>query len=413
MTFEPTPGQAKALTMVEHLLQGDGPRRGVLTGYAGTGKTTLLHVIAETHGSPIVLTPTGKAALRVREATGLPGMTIHKWLYKVSEDGKTGLPRWTKKPLDEIQAPSSGLLVIDEASMLGQDVWVDVWSVASALGYKVLLVGDTFQLPPVTKKTDAPWSALRDVGTKYRADLTEVCRQALDSPIVRASMALRQGELEAMDAIGTDLAVVPRDRLVARFLELPAGNRALIAHRNATRRELNLEVREALGYGDALAAGEPLLVLFNNYFLDRFNGEVVTFDDWVRVPDDAVAVRDRWRNTSVMLGFGVAQVEGAEAIVSPDEVFGRTGEMSESTIGKAAKEHALSRWGYSRSQPPPSHLNANLGYALTCHKAQGSEWGGVAVVMEDSLGAAYTLPWRRWLYTATTRARDRVFLCYA
>lgn len=412
MDFEPTPGQADALTMITKLLQVDGPAHGTLTGFAGTGKTTLLGVVAAEHGNPLVLTPTGKAALRVKEATDLPAMTIHKWLYKVSEDRDTGLPRWTKKSLDEIGRPANDLLVIDEASMLDQDVWLDVWSVASALGFKVLIVGDRFQLPPVTKRPGKPWSALTDVSRQHRADLTEVVRQALDSPILRASMALRSGETEAMDAIGTDLPVVPRTQLVERFLELPAGNRALITHRNTTRHALNGEVRAALGHGDQLVAGEPLLVLFNNYFLDRFNGEVVTFQDWVKAPEDVVTVRDRWKNLSVQIGLGIANVEGAQATLSPDEVFGRTAAMPETTISKAAKEHALSRWGYSRANPPPSHLNANLGYALTAHKAQGSEYAGVAVVLEDSLGAAYTLPWRRWVYTAATRGKQTVFLCY-
>ena len=279
MDFQLTQGQEKAQEMVKDLLGDDEGGYGVLTGFAGSGKTFLLQVLAEEHGPPQVLAPTGKAALRVREATGLEASTIHRYLYRAVENPKTGETTWAKKPHDQIAVPENRLLVVDEASMLGQELWLDLWGTAQALGLRVLLTGDTFQLPPVVKdRSSGTWrnfSVLTDLKPKHRADLTEVVRQALGSPIIRASMLLRQGEGPAMDAVMSHLEAVPRKALIETFLGMPAGDRALIVHRNQTRHALNLEVRTALGYTEQiLREEEPLLVLENNYKLDRFNGEV-------------------------------------------------------------------------------------------------------------------------------------------
>lgn len=415
MTFEPTKGQAAALDMIEALVGEDDPAYAVLTGYAGTGKTTLLQVVAEAHGSPLILTPTGKAALRVQEATGLDASTVHRWLYRPNEDRKTGEVRWQKRPLDDVDLPANRLIVVDEASMVGEELWADIWWLASAIGCKVLLVGDRFQLGPVTKENTRPFNALRDLKAARRADLTEVVRQALDSPIIRASMLIRAGESETLEALTEVLDAVQRPRLVEAFLAL-APSRALIAHRNQTRHDLNLEVRKVLGHHPTvLRPGEPLLVLFNNYQVDRFNGEVVCFDKWVEAPGEPVPVRDRYKNLSMMVGYGLARVDGAEVILSQDEVFGQTGAMPMTTLARAARDHAVQKWKYDRKLAPP-YLNANLGYCLTAHKAQGSEFDDVMVVVEGSVGwgsgGMYGLEGRRHLYTAITRAKKRVQICF-
>jgi ATP-dependent exoDNAse (exonuclease V) alpha subunit len=419
VSLELTKGQEQARLMIEKLLDEDEAKFAVLSGYAGTGKTTMLKVVAQEQGEPLILTPTGKAALRVAEATGIGAQTLHKWMYKASEDPKTGEPRWAKKPVNEIQLPTNGLVVIDEASMVSEEIWRDLWMFCSSIGLKVVLVGDKFQLPPVVKKDEnGSWktfSALTDLKTDYRTDLTEVCRQALDSPIIKASMMIRQGEMQAMDAIMDILPSTPANKLVESFLKQEKGQRALIAHTNAKRQALNLEVRKALGYDSRhIEAGEPLLVLMNNYHLDRFNGEVVTFAGWKQTPDPAVAVRDRFKNISSMISFGLANIEGRDAVLSQEEIFAQASDMPTTTIRRAAGHHAVDKWGYDKTNAPP-HLNANLGYCLTAHKSQGSEWNDVTVVIEPSVGGrqgAYGLEGRRWAYTAITRARKNVSVCF-
>jgi ATP-dependent exoDNAse (exonuclease V) alpha subunit len=406
--FRPTDGQAQALDMVRTLLQEEGAAFAVLSGYAGTGKTTLLRVIAEEHGDPQILTPTGKAALRVAEATGRQASTIHRWLYKAVEDPKTGETKWEHKGLDEIPLPGNQLVVIDEASMVGKATWEDIWGLCSSIGLKVLLVGDRFQLGPVTRADEPPFNALVNTAAHYRTDLVEVCRQALDSPIIRASMLIRKSEDGTLDAF--DILEDIKGAIEHEFLKM-APSRALIAHKNTTRQRVNLEVRKILGYNERdLVAGEPLLVLFNNYHLNRFNGEVVEFQGWKYAPKSPVAVTDRFKNLSTMMGFGIAKIEGANAILSLEEVFAQTQGMPETTVSRAARGYARDRFFYE-SGTTPGHLNANLGYCLTAHKAQGSEWDDVLVVIEPSI-RYLSFEGRRWLYTAITRAKKNVRITF-
>jgi exodeoxyribonuclease-5 len=410
MTIQLTDGQQRAADMVQRLLKHDGSAYGVLTGYAGTGKTTLLKELARVHGEPLILTPTGKASLRVTEATDLPSSTIHRWLYKPSEHPKTGDVVWQKKPIDLIELPANCFVVIDEASMVGFNLWADVWALCSSLNVKVLLVGDKFQLGPVQPKGEVSFNALTDAETEFRAELTEVTRQALDNPILRASMMIRQGESQAMDAVTDILKGCGWSDVVPTFLGQPLlESKALIAHRNATRQSLNLAVRKAVGYQDeVITVGEPLLVLFNNYGLDRMNGEIVNFGGWEHAPGDHFVVKDRFKNLAVEMSFGVAKVEDGQALLSPQEVFARTEGMPERTIARNARDHAMYKFGYDK-RLCPHHLNANFGYCLTAHKAQGSEWDNVVVVIEPSLqnpfsvaGAALDLhgcdagPARKW-----------------
>lgn len=404
-----TEGQERARVMVGQMLAQDEASFGVLTGFAGTGKTTMQRVLADEHDEPLILAPTGKAALRVTEATGLRAMTIHRWMKAPQQNPKTGEVKYVNKSLDLIELPANHLVVIDEASMVSDELWGDVWALCSSLGLRVLLVGDRFQLPPVVGKDRPPFSVLTDLRTKHRADLTEVCRQALDSPIIRASMMIRESEEGTMDALTDHLPLVREDKLVDHFMQM-AARRALVAHRNKTRQRLNLEVRARLGHHQRdLGKGEPLLVLYNNYKIDRFNGEVLSFEGWDTVPDEPVAVRDRFKNLSSMMGFGLARAEGHQVTLSPEEVFAQTDKMPMGTIARAAKDHAVYRWGYDRPAAPP-HLNAELGYCLTAHKAQGSEWDDVLVVLEPTIDV-YSVEGRRWLYTAITRARKNVAVC--
>ena len=377
-------------------------------GYVVTHNTTLLKAIADVHGTPQILAPTGKAAIRVTEATGLPASTIHRWLYKATEDPKTGEPKWDRKPLDEIAMPPNGIVIIDEASMLTDRIWADIWGLCRTIGFKVLLVGDPFQLSPV-KPDDKAFSALA-LGTPYRAQLTEVVRQALDNPIIRASMMIRQSE----DGILGALDILPTTKpsaLIEDFISM-APSRALVTWMNITRKKLNQDVRKALKRSqDDLEPGEPLLVMYNNYNLDRFNGEVVNFKGWVQTPKEQIPVRDAYKNLSVWASYGIAEVEGVEVVatLSPEEVFGRLGEMPPKKTTFYGKVYARDYFGYEKNLEP-SHLAANFGYCLTCHKAQGSQWQDVMVVIEPGL-RMFSLEGRRWIYTSLTRARKNARLC--
>lgn len=425
MDFELTEGQKQAMAMVDRLMKTRPPCPAVITGFAGTGKTTMIKAIASQYGEPMVLTPTGKAAIRVQEATGLSAGTIHKWLFLPVEDQKTGEIKFQRKPSNLIDRPWNGLIIIDEASMVGRDLWEAIWDAALLLELRVVLVGDPFQLAPVEgKRPDsedwAPFAPLTDVDTDFRAHLSEVTRQALDNPILRASMMLRESgniypPLQLLNRVFTRT-------FDDKCMEVYKAGGAIIVHKNETRHRLNRMVRDRLGYKNDLVSGEPLLVLRNTYEIDRFNGEVIEYQGWSKYDATPKAVRDNWKNISLMLTFGLAKVDGREVMLCPEQVRGEASLMSESVIGKNSK------WYYGDNYHPdgqplystpeyegqpkqylgPPHLHCNFGYALTAHKAQGSEWDQVLVLIEGSTRPA-SYEGRRWLYTAITRAKEK---CY-
>lgn len=407
MDFTPTDGQAKALVMVKELVKmpHDRPRIGVLRGYAGTGKTTLIRVLGAELGELAIIAPTGKAAVRVTEATGLPASTVHRFIYAPREDPLSGKVTFSRRAIEEIHCPSSQLIVIEEASMVGEQMFEDIYSVALELGCHILCVGDPFQLPPVeveSKDKSVPFGLLLP-NFKYdtQADLTEITRQALESPIIRASMKLRFGD--AAEAVMEMPRVRPAEML-EKHLELLNTNGVVICHKNSSRHELNRRIREHKNLSKlTLHDGEPVLVLRNNYQLNRFNGEVLKFDGWVKTPGKQYEIYDRWRQSVDHASFGLATVEGGEECgIVPKAVFGSLDSLSVSAIEQVART-ALG--------PKVPYLHCSFGYTLTAHKSQGSEWKDVMVVVERSV-QPYTKDGRRWLYTAVTRARENVSIVW-
>lgn len=428
-----TNGQEQGLAMARKLKEyKKEPRLAVLAGYAGTGKTTLLKMVAEELGYPIIVAPTGKAALRVKEATGVTAKTIHSWMYDAKEDENTGEVSFSRKGPDELDVGESHILVIDEASMVYEELWDDIYDSCVMMKMNILIVGDPFQLPPVQKSRDSmgnerEFNLLSEKFTYHeRVLLTEVVRQALESPIIRASMMVREGD-PAMAVF--QLPRIKPSELVDRAAAMVRLGGVAICHRNETRNKLNVAVRRSLGKPDnQIQAGEPLLVLQNNYRLMRFNGESVQFQGWIDEPAGEHKIKDWIRKQEAVSRFGVAQLEPTEAdprshaILCEEQVFGRLGHLSDPPIVKTARtifgrscivtpEEAALMSPEDREQALGyPFLHANFGYVMTCHKSQGSEWNNVLVVLEPSL-RMNDADGKRWLYTAITRAKESVTLC--
>ena len=406
-------GQTEAMEMIKLFREQDVERVARVTGYAGTGKTTLIKEISAAGKTPDVLTPTGKAALRVGEATGVFAMTIHRFLYEPTEDPKTGKPIFKlKETWDDIMVDMIGkLVVVDEASMVDKQVWNDLLTISKRVGFHILLMGDLFQLPPVYKDNDGRGFSTLTLDTPFSVNLTEVHRQAQESPIIRASMMLRSGapEYEAMET----LEAMGANKLVPEIIEARARGGVSICFTNKRRHALNASVRKELGYTNGLEAKEPILVTQNNYQLNVWNGEVLEFQGWDRPPQEDLveAVVDRYTGNSMNVHFGVGRLDGQYAVIADESV---TGKVEAAGVGAWAVRKAARRWYKDtyRTEHSIPYLDCNYGYALTCHKAQGSEWPEVIVVMEDALSALRGIEKKRWLYTAITRAKDRVRYCY-
>lgn len=395
-----SPQQAAALDHVGAWLKDPNAKQVFrLFGYAGTGKTTLARHLAESVRSPLFAAFTGKAASVLRDK-GCPGAsTLHSLLYNVRDRDKSRLnelknildamdrrhPDWAETSAefaleqDKIRRPwfhvnpdsnlkSADLLVVDEVSMVDERIGKDILS----FNKKVLVLGDPAQLPPV-----------RGGGffTEARPDvlLTEIHRQALDNPILQWATLARTGETIPYGDLGL-AKKLRRDAVTDEWL---ASAGQVLCGKNETRRDLNKRIRKTLGRTSTLPVNKDVLVmLMNEHKLGVLNGTVCSaYCDAEPDPSDParfyVTVKYPTENGRARLLTGLAFDSGP-------------------FLGKECA-------------PGRNVLQVDFGYALTVHKAQGSQWPGV-VVYDDGFGKREPDVRRRWLYTAITRAEKQLYI---
>lgn len=364
-----SPQQDQAIKAVQAWLRDPrGKQVFRLFGYAGTGKTTLAKVLAkDVRGMVLYATFTGKASLILRKKGCEGACTIHSLIYKVETDEVTGEANFIIN--EESDLADAALLIVDEVSMVGDELAADLLS----FGTRILVLGDPAQLPPVKGEgyfiNDAP-----DVM------LTEVHRQAQDNPIIHMSMLIREGHRLKRGSYG-DSAVIRRedvstDKMQALVLE----SDQLLCGLNRTRTAFNRRIRALKGLAGFPndwfpARGDRLICLRNNRDKHLFNGGL-------------------WRVDHVEDKFGRLDM----TVTSLDEDRSPVGirVLEEFFNGT---EHKLD-WREKRDSDQFTY-----GWAITCHKSQGSQWDSVIVFDESG---AFRDSRSNWLYTAVTRAADRV-----
>ena len=362
--MEFSPQQDRALAAVATWQKAAARRRADqvfrLFGFAGTGKTTLARHIAEgIDGAVIFCAFTGKAASVMRSKGCEDASTIHSLIYR-SRESKAEEPTFVLNRASDVK--HAKLVVIDECSMVDEELGNDLMS----FGVPVLVLGDPAQLPPVKGG---------GFFTEHEPDvmLTEVHRQARDNPIVRLSMVVREGRRLEPGHYG-ETKVVGRDAIDAA--QIMACDQVLVG-RNETRRKFNKRIRELSGYHDIMPAKEEKLVcLRNNRKKGLLNGETFTVK----------LVGER--------SGGLVKLR-----VAPE-----TGD------GPTVRVAVLEQFFEGRGEEVPWDIRRHTdefdyGYALTVHKAQGSQWDDV-VLFDESW--AFREHRQRWLYTAITRAAKRL-----
>ncbi len=402
-----SPEQTAALDGVGQWLAN--PRRNpffYLGGYAGTGKTTLAKYLAAGVERPVYAAYTGKAASVMRAAGCVGATTIHSLIYRPKEKSRVKLARLRADLAELLQGSArsatlhdriaalrreiraeekqvarpafdlgeghdlraADLLELDEVSMINGTVGEDVLS----FGVPVLVLGDPAQLPPI-----------RGGGffTKREPDalLTKIHRQAEGNPIITAATAVREtGELPSPELGDPRFATTERGVLdIAWLLEQDQ----IIVGRNRTRHAINAAARKFLGHGgDLPREGERLVGLRNDHELGLLNGETY------RVLADA---EEGGQDTCLV----TIQAEGNGVEPLTVEVW---------RWALRGEDRSALPWHARREAQELTY-----GYALTCHKAQGSQWPSVVVYDESAVFGAQT---RRWLYTAITRASERLMV---
>lgn len=368
-----SPQQDAAIKTVQAWLRDSkAPQVFRLFGYAGTGKTTLAkHLAADVSGSVVFAAFTGKAALMLRKKGCAGASTIHSLIYKPEEDPITGETHFVLNPNGG--ASTASLIVVDEVSMVGADLAVDLLS----YGTKVLVLGDPAQLPPV-KGEGYFINATPDVM------LTDIHRQAQDNPIIRMSMDIREGRGLAAGRYGESL-VIPRQKITKDDLrEMVMASDQLLCGMNKTRQAFNARVREIKGLVglDAPwcpAPGDRLVCLRNNREKGIFNGGL-------------------WNTTTTSMSGGPEQLLDLR-VESLDEDGKPPIDITVPGAFFTGGEKDLD-WRTRRKADEFTY-----GWALTCHKAQGSQFDYPVIFDESSV---FREDRDKWLYTACTRAVDRV-----
>ena len=420
----------------------------LLKGYAGTGKTTLIAACVKTLLSfgvkVVLLAPTGRAAKVITQYSGYSAFTIHKWIYR-KQSQKDVLGKFVLNK----NTSNNTIFIVDEASMISAssaetsvfgsgNVLEDlVQFVDSGDNCRLMLVGDEAQLPPV--RLDRSPALDKHVIESYGYEVTditlhEVVRQEAGSGILANATELRAmieknkcvtpkfslvGFEDVVRLSGTDFV----ETLESSYSKVGLNDTIVISYSNKRANKYNQGIRnQILWHEEELSIGDLLMVVRNNYFWVEKNSDIsfIANGDIVEVV--------RIRGTKELHGFRFAEVtvrlvdyqqQEIDVVIMLDTLTvdgpslpaERSNHLYESvSLDYADVVSKRSKLKKVKEDPYFNALQVKYAYAVTCHKAQGGQWKHVYIdqgfFKDDMLNKEYL----RWLYTAFTRATEKVYL---
>lgn len=449
--FQPTLKQNIVLQQLAEFIFTKRPNAlYVLKGYAGTGKTTIVGSIVsnlwKAKKSAVLMAPTGRAAKVISNYSGKEAFTIHKKIYFPRKERGGGV-KFVLQP----NKHKNTIFIVDEASMIpdtpGESKLFENGSLLDDLmqyvysGHqcKLLLIGDTAQLPPV--KLDLSPALNEDtLGLNYNKEVTkmeldEVVRQEQDSGILANATVLRELLLnEFSDSFKFDLAPY-KDivRLVDGYEIMDAINEAysengmeetaIVVRSNKRANLYNQQIRSRILFNEnELTPGDYLMVVKNNYFWIKptteagfiANGDIIEVLEIFKIEE--------------LYGFRFAEVKVRmvdyprmrpfETVLLLDTINAETPSLSYNDSNRLYEEvmkdfeNETSKYKKFLKVKASKHFNAlqvKFSYAITCHKSQGGQWQTV-FVEQPYLPNGIDKEYLRWLYTAVTRAKEKLYL---
>lgn len=445
--FPPTLGQSTFFKKMDQFLLMDSGSKPtfVLRGYAGTGKTSVISALVKSlprlNMRALLLAPTGRAAKVMGNYSNRAAYTIHKIIYKPKgEDGNLGMGFVLQKNYYK-----DTVFIIDESSMLADDGGMSGTLLGDLIrftfqgtGNRLILVGDTAQLPPV----GSDYSPALESGYLLRhfrldadqIELTEVMRQKLESGILYNATNLRdqlkkeQPEIQITTNRFKDTFKMTGERLEdgLRYAYDKYGteNTTIVTRSNKAAVQYNLYIRKVIHFfEDEISTGDLLMIVKNNYTY-MADSDRVNF-----LANGDMAEVMKIRSFEELYGFRFATLElrlldypdepHFEAKVLLDTLYSPspslTRDQYRSLYQQVSEDYAdvaskVERQELIRKDPYLNALQVKFAYALTCHKAQGGQWKAVFVdqgyLKEDQVDKDFT----RWLYTAVTRATEELYL---
>lgn len=436
----------------------------ILRGYAGTGKTTMVKVIADyikQSRQLAMMAPTGRAARVLATKTGHKAVTIHKAIYAKAHIEPKKVKDIAESeykfvfPINESENGGNIVAIVDEASMVcsrkiehelfifGTDNLMEdlLTFVRPNFGGKVIFVGDPAQLPPVGESVS---NALRteyfkEKGLKVvEAELTEVLRQKGDSVILKNAMMIRdllqkdkRNQL-VFEEQKDDVEMVPSEQFLDKYLkyrkESGRHDSVIICYSNKSANRYNRDIRKSLYGGDVpLRENDILLITQNNYRLNRMNGEFVpVLSVGARTQQSApvyAQIGGKRQRIVITLNFIQVTVPDGdgnpmlcmllEDLLTSDKATISIDENRALYINFCMRHPSLKQGTqvFADALLNDEYYNAiraKYGYAVTGHKCQGGEWGKVFVDYTDRTGLDDDS--LRWAYTATTRAQKTLYV---
>ncbi len=448
--FEPTANQDIFFQKIAGYILHSKDDLFVLKGYAGTGKTTVISTLVNqlntANKKAVMLAPTGRAAKVMSAYSEKPAFTIHKRIYfpKKNKNGGVGFVMQANKFKDTIFIVDESSMISDqsnETSLYENGSLLDdlLFYVDAGQNCKLILVGDTAQLPPVNSDI-SPALDIHSLHVNYdkeivHIELDEVMRQAENSGILYNATELREllkshfiddfkiSLKRFKDIIRLEDGFDIEDAIHQSYRNYSTEDTAFIVRSNKRANQYNQQIRQRiLGKESDLSAGDLLMVVKNNYFWlnDTSQAGFIANGDIIEVL--------KIRNIQELYGFKFANVT-IRMIDYPNEASfetvlllntiesesaSLTYEESNLLYQEVSKDyedeiHKYKKLLKVKSNPYFNALQVKFSYAITCHKSQGGQWSSV-FVETPYLPNGVDRDYIRWLYTAITRAKEKLYL---
>ncbi|MBM6499604.1 ATP-dependent DNA helicase [Flavobacterium macrobrachii] len=448
--FQPTLKQNIFFQMIsEFLTDKNDEQIFVLKGYAGTGKTTVISTIVNSlndiNMKAVLLAPTGRAAKVIANYSNKPAFTIHKRIY-FPKKGKGGGVSFTT----QANKFKNTIFIVDEASMIS-DVAADsklyengsllddlIFYIYNGQNCKMILLGDTAQLPPVQMEVspalDTDSLALHYDKTVLSIELDEVMRQEEKSGILYNATQLRELLKETFltdiqfkvkgfkDIVRLTDGYDIQDAIQSAYSNYSIEDTCFIVRSNKRANQYNQQIRTRILDKDSeLSVGDYLMVVKNNYF-------------WLKETDEAGFIANgdivevlQIFNFKELYGFRFANVKirmvdypnqkPFETIVlldtisseSPSLTYEESNALYQEVMKDYEGEPQYRKFLKVKNNEYFNALQVKFSYAITCHKSQGGQWNTV-FIEQPYLPDGITVDYVRWLYTAVTRAKDKLYL---
>ena len=448
--FEPTMSQDVLLEKLSKFIFEDKKEAlFLIKGYAGTGKTTSISTVVNNlwrvSKKAVLLAPTGRAAKVISGYANRQAFTIHKKIYhpRKNKSGGVDFVLQTNKHTNTI-------FIVDEASMIpdspsgtklfeNNSLLDDLISyVYSGIHCKLILIGDTAQLPPV-KLNISPALDIHKLTLNYQKDVTEieldeVMRQHEDSGILINATQLRlilknngfsnfQFQLGFPDIIRLVDGYEIEDAINTAYDNIGVEDTTFIVRSNKRANQYNQQIRSKIrGQENEISTGDYVMVVKNNYFWLKDSSEAGFIAN-----GDICEILEIF-NIKELYGFQFAEVKirmidypnqkPFETVLLLDTINSESPSLSYNDSNRLYQEvakdfaHEKSKYKQLLAIKKSKYFNAlqvKFSYAVTCHKSQGGQWKNV-FIEQPYLPEGQNIDYLRWLYTAITRAQEKVFL---